>query len=185
MRMTIDEAIADLPSCPETDKENSTGTEYNVWCENSEYACPYKLYEIRETLKAQKDTYLRLAADFDNYRKRVSKEKEAIAFTAVQQFGKSLFSSIDNIKTAVEAGCKDDPFVEGVKLALSSLCEALSKQGFTQILPKVGSEYDVNTQEAVIAEQSSLKQNHITKVFSSGWTLNGKLVQPAKVAVSK
>ena len=160
MLMTIDEAIADLPSCPETDKENSTGTEYNVWCENSKCACPYKLYEIKETLKAQKDTYLRLAADFDNYRKRVSKEKEAIAFATVQQFGKSLFSSIDNIKTAVEAGCKDDPFVEGVKLALSSLCEALSNKDLHRFYQKL-----VVNMMLILKKQSQLSSQVLNKII--------------------
>ena len=183
--MTIDEAIASLPSCPETGKENSTGTEYNAWCENSEYACPYKLHEIRKALEAQKDAYLRLAADFDNYRKRASKEKEAVAFAAVQQFGMSLFSAIDSIKTAVETGSKDDPFVSGVKIALDSLLSALQKQGFSQIVPAVGSKYDVSMQEAVAAEPSSFEQNCITKTLCSGWQLNGKLVKPAKVVVSR
>ena len=164
--MTIDEAIASLPSCLETGIEPN-GCEYNAWCENSEYSCPYKLNEIKHVLELQKDAYLRLAADFDNYKKHVTREKEAIALAAIQKFEMLLFSSINSIKTTIEVGCKDDPFVEGAVLALNSLCDALNKQGVVQILSKNSNEHDVNAQEAAAAEQSSLKHNSITKVISS------------------
>ena len=101
-----------------------------MWCENSEFSCPYKLDEVKKVLEEQQDKYLRLSADFDNYRKRAAREKEAAASEAVQKFGMLMFSVADTIKAAVAHGRKDDPFAEGVKIALSSLLGALSKQGF-------------------------------------------------------
>ena len=119
--MTLNEAIDDLPSFPETGIEQC-GTEYNAWCENSEYSCPYRLDEIRRVLESQRDEYSRLAADFDNYRKRVIKEKEAIAFVF-----KSMFQALtpEELKSARENILKKMKTENTTKSAYSALIDDL------------------------------------------------------------
>ena len=154
--MTIDEAIASLPSCLETGIE-SNGCEYNAWCENSEYSCPYKLNEIKRVLELQKDAYLRLAADFDNYKKRAEQEKAKAAVAVVEDFAKDLFPHIDNFDTAVRSlkaiGNGNQQFEAGIDLVVGGIMHVLKVHGFEKIQIAVGDAFDVSTCEAVVSEE--------------------------------
>lgn len=125
-------------------------------------------------------------ADYDNFKKRAEKDKAAARDVAIEQFANVVFDVVDNLdKVCLEHGNIDPAFISGVKLVLDGVLAGLKKYGFEKISCKAGDKFDVIVHEALLSEESDFPTNSITKVFCCGWTHAGKLVRPAKVAVSR
>ena len=132
-----------------------------------------------------KDRYARLLADFDNYRKRVARDREELAQFAAKDILKDLLSTVDNLALALEkAENKEDPFVQGVKLAYDGFLKALADHGATP-LDSVGEPFDTNFHDALAQLPSSdVAEGIVMNEVKRGWLLHGKLLRPAQVVVS-
>ena len=132
-----------------------------------------------------KDRYARLLADFDNYRKRVARDREELAQFAAKDILKDLLSTVDNLALALEkAENKEDPFVQGVKLAYDGFLKALADHGATP-LDSVGEPFDTNFHDALAQLPSTdVAEGVVMNEVKRGWLLHGKLLRPAQVVVS-
>ena len=124
-----------------------------------------------------KDDYLRLAADFDNYKKRIEKEKESIGAASIAYFVSSLFPLIDNFEMAMTQE-KISKEVETFNSLLESVLESLQVTG----VGKVGEEFDPSLHEAVEHSGEGEAQK-IEAVLRKGYLFQGNLIRPAMVKV--
>lgn len=143
----------------------------------------------KESYEALNDQYLRLAADFDNYRKRVSKEKADLISFGNEELIKSLLSVLDNLERALghsETKVETKPIVEGIKLIHKQFVDCLEKAGVKTITVSKGDEFDPNLHQAVErAESDEVDRGCIISEFLKGYTLKDRLIRPALVSVSK
>ena len=132
-----------------------------------------------------KDRYARTLADFDNYRKRMARDREELAQFAAKDILKDLLPTVDNLALALEkAENKDDPFVQGVKLAYDGFLKALADHGATP-LDSVGEPFDTNFHDALAQLPSAdVPEGTVMNEVKRGWLLHGKLLRPAQVVVS-
>ena len=132
-----------------------------------------------------KDQYARTLADFDNYRKRVARDREELAQFAAKDILKDLLPTVDNLALALEkAENKDDPFVQGVKLAYDGFLKALADHGATPI-DSLGEPFDANYHEALAQLPSpDVAEGVVMNEVKRGWLLHGKLLRAAQVVVS-
>ena len=153
--------------------------------------------EVEETasaeLEALKEKYLRLSADFDNYRKRLAKEKQEILDFGNAQRLKELLFVLDNIERAIELsedslGEKTDfiAFLDGIKLVHSQFLTSLENFGVTAIDSSEGTSFDPSYHEAVYKEHSETYESGlIISEVQKGYLLNGRLLRPSMVSVSQ
>ena len=144
------------------------------------------LEELKEELEQYKDKYLRLLAEFDNYRKRVLKEKEEYIKCANEELIKCLLEVLDNLERAIDAssGTTDyDGLRRGIELTYQHLKEILAREGLSPI-ECVGKKFDPNYHEAVMQVDGEEPEKVVEEV-QKGYTLKGKVIRPSKVIVSK
>ena len=132
-----------------------------------------------------KDMYARMLADFDNYRKRVSRDREELVKFAASETVKDMLVTADNLALALgQAKDPEDPFVKGVKLAYESFLKALKDHG-AEPFESVGEELDPSRHEAIATLPSdSMEEGKISTEVKKGWMLNGRLLRAAQVVVS-
>lgn len=144
-------------------------------------------------LEALKEKYLRLSADFDNYKKRLAKEKQEILDFGNAQRLKELLFVLDNIERAIElseesVGEKTDfvAFLDGIKLVHSQFLTSLGNFGVTAIDSSEGTSFDPSYHEAVYKEHSETYESGlIISEVQKGYLLNGRLLRPSMVSVSQ
>ena len=132
-----------------------------------------------------KDMYARMRADFDNYRKRVSRDREELVKFAASDAIKDMLVTADNLALAIgQAKDPEDPFVKGVQLAYDSFLKALKDHG-AEPFESVGEDLDPNRHEAIATLPSdSVEEGKISTEVKKGWMLNGRLLRAAQVVVS-
>ena len=132
-----------------------------------------------------KDMYARMLADFDNYRKRVSRDREELVKFAASDTVKDMIPTADNLALAIgQAKDPEDPFVKGVQLAYDSFLKALKDHG-AEPFESIGEELDPNRHEAIATLPSdSVEEGKISTEVKKGWMLNGRLLRAAQVVVS-
>jgi molecular chaperone GrpE len=145
--------------------------------------------EIRR-LKAEVDhlreMYLRKLAEFDNYRKRVDRERQELRRTAAEGLIGELLPVLDNFERAVQHADESDPaaFREGVAMIARQFSEILQRSGLETIDP-TGQRFDPELHEAVQRiEGSEFPTGSVVGVFSKGYLFGGRLIRPAMVAVA-
>ena len=128
--------------------------------------------------------YVRLMAEFQNYKKRTAKEKEDIYAFGAEKVMLSLMEVLDNFDRALEQGCSDEKHAEGIKLVHTQLMNALKKNGLEEI-EALGEEFDPNFHSAVLMEDSDeYESGKVCFVVQKGYKLNGKVIRPAMVKVA-
>ena len=132
-----------------------------------------------------KDMYARTLADFDNYRKRTSRDREELVKFATAEAVKDMLPTVDNLALALnQAKDKDDPFVKGVQLAYDGFLKALKDHG-AEPFESVGETLDPNRHEAIATLPSeTVEEGRIANEVKKGWMLNGRLLRAAQVVVS-
>lgn len=135
------------------------------------------------------DRYLRMAADFDNYRKRVSKEKADIIAYGNEELIKALLNVLDNLERALEHSESTEesgPIVEGIKLVYKHFLSCLERFGVQTIDAGKGREFDPRYHQAIErVETSDITPGIILSEVLKGYTLKDRLLRPALVVVSK
>jgi len=142
---------------------------------------------LRREKDALHDRLLRTAAEFDNYRKRIDRERRDQADAAVADAIEELLPIIENLERALEAppGSDADVYRKGVELIHRQMAELLRKRGVKPI-DTVGADFDPRVHEAVIHEVSSEhREGEVMEELSRGYVLGERLLRPAMVKVAK
>jgi molecular chaperone GrpE len=147
-----------------------------------------KLEEREKELKEHHDRLLRLAADFENYKKRASREKEEWTRFANEDLIRAMLPFIDNLERAVNHAqtVKDTGvLIEGVRLTIQQILKTLNKFGLSTF-ESVGKPFDPAMHEAMlVVETDKHEPNQVVEEFQKGYVLNDRLLRPATVSVSK
>ena len=145
-----------------------------------------KIKELEEIIDESKDKYLRLAAEYDNYRKRSLEEKIDATDNGKKIILKSIIPILDDFERAEKANqnSKED---DGFLLIKQKLIDALKKEGLEKIKSSIGKEFDINKHEAITqvpAPKKNLKGKIVDEI-ESGYTLNEKVIRFTKVVIGK
>jgi len=131
--------------------------------------------------------YLRLMAEFQNYKKRVAKEKSDIHSYANEKIVTELLEVLDNFERALATDNSTDVegYAQGMKLIFDQLLGVLTKSGLVEV-KALGEEFDPNMHNAVMtADSEDYDSNKVCSVLQKGYTLNGKVIRPSMVTVAK
>jgi len=132
-------------------------------------------------------SYLRAVAELDNFRKRSERELENARKYAVERFAQELVTVGDALEAGIQAGAANPgpALLEGAQATLRQLYKAFDKAGI-KIIDPVGQVFDPEWHEAMVAQESrDLAPNSVLSVIQKGYSLNGRLLRPARVIVSK
>jgi molecular chaperone GrpE len=140
--------------------------------------------------EAQRDEYLRdlqrLAADFDNFRKRAAREQEALVARAHERLVKELLPVLDDLERALEAAEQHDEakLVDGVRLVREALRQSLEREGLVEIAAE--GRFDPHLHEALLAQPAEgREQGDVLEVVQKGYRLGDKVLRPARVVVAE
>lgn len=140
--------------------------------------------ETEAALAAEKDKYLRLAAEYDNYRRRSQKEKENVYSDGKADTVLQLLPVYDNLARALKAECSDPNFYKGVEMTMTQLLAIFEKLGVTPIEAE-GQPFDPAEHNAVVhVEDETLGENLVVEEFQKGFKLNDKVIRFAMVKVA-
>ncbi len=128
--------------------------------------------------------YLRLMADFQNFKRRTEKEKSDIYAFANEKIISELLNVIDNFERALAHGTEGDSFTEGMNMIFKQLQGVLEKAGVTEI-EALGTDFDPNFHNAVMMEDSTeYESGKVTAVLQKGYILNNRVIRPSMVKVA-
>jgi molecular chaperone GrpE len=146
-----------------------------------------QLDDLRREKDALQDRLLRTAAEFDNYRKRIERERGEFAAYAAAEVLTDLLPIVDNFERALDAPTTSDDaaFRKGVELIHKQMLDLLRKRGVTPI-EALGSDFDPNFHQAVIHESSpGHREGEVMAELQRGYMLGDRLLRPAMVKVAK
>lgn len=147
--------------------------------------------EARAEAQAANDRYMRLQAEWDNFRKRTARERDEERQRASENLVTKLLPVVDDLERSLEHADASDPqgafgeFVTGVRAVYSKLADVLAKSGVETIDP-AGQEFDMNEHQAVAhVEDAALPESTVRDVYQKGYRMGGRVIRPAMVTVSK
>jgi len=145
---------------------------------------------LRQELEVAKDRYLRLQADFDNFRRRTLRERQELQTYGHENFVKDLLPTVDNLERTLDhaAGNQGEEIltglIEGVELVLRELLAVMKKHGITPVEAQ-GKTFDPSYHEAMSqVPDDTVPANTVLDVFQTGYELRNRLLRPARVIVS-
>ena len=151
--------------------------------------------DASEEIRKLEDRYVRLFAEYDNFRKRTAKEKEDLYSSAVVEVTKQWLAVLDNIDRAIDAAKAqkgdgvdeevEDKMLQGLELIKKQAVDVLTKINVTEIPCERGTAFDPNLHEAVMhTEDDTLGENEVAQVFQKGYILKDRVVRHAVVQVA-
>ena len=145
----------------------------------------------RAEAKAANDKFLRLQAEWDNFRKRTAREREDEKARATEGLVMKLLPVVDDIERSLDHAAASEPegaygeFVEGIKAVYDKLVDALSRTGVEAIDP-AGQAFDMNEHQAVAqVPDPSVPDNTVKDVYQKGYRMGGRVIRSAMVTVAK
>ena len=139
---------------------------------------------MQAQLVEKEDKLLRLAAEFDNFRRRSQKEKDGVWADATAKAVNALLPVYDNLERALKQETADEAYKKGVEMTMAGLMKALEGLGVTQI-DAAGRPFDPNVHNAVMhIEDESFGENTVAEVFQAGFMLGEKVIRFAMVKVA-
>jgi len=139
---------------------------------------------LKAELAAWEDKYLRLAAEYDNFRKRSAKEKEAMWTNAKCDTAGAFLPVYDNLERALNQPCADEAYKKGVEMTMTQFKDILAKLGI-EAIPALGETFDPNLHNAVMhVEDEGVEENTIVEVFQTGFQTTEKVVRFSMVKVA-
>ncbi len=141
--------------------------------------------DIKEEFDKLNDKYLRLYADFDNYRKRVEKEIEDIKEATKRSLINDFLVILDNMEKALNISSDHkESIIEGIELTMKSFKDILKKHGVEEINPE-NEQFDPDFHDALMTQESKdLPKNTVMQTLEKGYRYKDRLIRPAKVIVS-
>lgn len=185
------ETEEELTADSETVSEENTETEENE--EKLSFGEKKKLKKAEEQIAKLEtavaeanDKYMRLYAEYENFRKRSQKEKEGLYADAYIDALTQILPILDNLERAAQYGGEDKehPLAKGLELTLKSFTETLEKMGVSEI-PALGEQFDPNVHNAVMhVEDETLGENVVAEVFMKGYIRGDKVLRHSMVKVA-
>lgn len=145
--------------------------------------------QLKDAQQRERDSLLRAKAEVENIRRRTEMDIEKAHKFALEKFSNELLPVIDNLERALDLADKSNAelvgLIEGVELTLKSLLDAVRKFGM-EVVSEVHVPFNPELHQAMtMMESEDVAPNHVLMVMQKGYTLNGRLLRPAMVAVSK
>jgi molecular chaperone GrpE len=141
--------------------------------------------EDKEKLQELNNKFIRLQADFINYRNRVEREKKSLYASATEDIILQLLPVLDNFERALNNIEKDNAYYEGIKMIYNQMINVLTNNGLKEI-ECLGETFDPNFHHAVFMEECEDKdEGTIIEVLQKGYMLNEKVIRPSMVKVAK
>jgi len=141
-----------------------------------------------EKLRESEDRYLRLAAEYDNFRKRTAKQFATISESAIEDFALDLLNILDNFERALQVDTEKtdaESLKKGIELIFGQFTDLLKKKG-VEPFDSVGEKFDPNLHEAMMTvESDEHEEGVVVSEFSKGYKLKDKILRHAKVSVSR
>ena len=195
MQQEIDEAeaeetAADEAEAPETaEASESDAAEADAAAEaeapdEDAAALKAQVESLKEALEEKDNRVKRLQADFENFRRRTSKEREELANVVTQDLLKSMLPILDNFDRAMAAEQKDnESFQKGVEMIYTQLHETLKNAGL-ELIDTAGQKFDPNFHQAVMrVENPDLEDDTIAQELQKGYIVKGRVIRPSMVQV--
>lgn len=181
------------PQAAEATQEQNTApaNEDSPVDENAQriYELETALSEAQATIKEQQDAVLRARAEMENARRRAEGEVEKARKFALERFAGELLPVVDNLERAIEVGDAENeavkPLLEGVEMTRKTFISAIEKFGLAVVDPQ-GESFNPDLHQAMSMQESAEHEpNTVMAVMQKGYTLNGRLLRPAMVMVSR
>ena len=177
-------------ACDKEEKEKDKGCEKEKKCSKKELSKLHKeLEEVKDELEkakaekdAENDRYLRMLAEYDNFRKRASAEKDAAYTAALSDVITEILPVVDTLELALKYGTEGEQMTKGVEMTLAKFTEVLEKLGVTLIETET---FDPNFHNAVMhGEDDQYGDGQIVEVFQKGYKKGEKIIRYAMVKVA-
>ncbi len=140
--------------------------------------------KLKAELAEQKDKYLRVMAEYDNFRKRTAKERLELISTAKADAVTQILPVIDNFERALSAQTQDETYKAGIEMIFKQFGDVLKNLGIEEINP-LGEKFDPNVANAVNQiEDEDLGENEVAQVFQKGYRIGDKVLRYAMVVVA-
>lgn len=147
-----------------------------------------KINELEQQLEEAENRYLRLRADFDNFRRRVQLEREASEKYRAQSLIADLLPLLDNFERALKIEVSNEQtesVLQGVEMVYKGLVSALEKEG-VEVIEAVGKEFDPNFHQAVMTDSNDqYSPNQVIEEFQKGYKLKDRIIRPSMVKVNQ
>ena len=185
---TVEQASTQSQTPPEQSPQEAAPEPQGEPAAQEEGETPDPLMAELESLKTQvaqqEDKYLRLAAEYDNYRRRTTREKESIWNDAKAEAAVAFLPVYDNLERALKQETADEAYKKGVEMTMTQLKSVLEKLGITEI-DALGKPFDPALHNAVMhVEDENLGENTVAEVFQAGFMLGEKVIRFAMVKVA-
>lgn len=171
---SFDGNVEELPENPQQNEEVGEGQA--------------QLLDKADEIEAVNDKYLRLAAEFENYKRRVQRDQRDTLRFANEKLLRDMLPTLDNLERAIQSGRNQDNvdgILKGIDLTYKHFIETLQKMGVTQV-SSVGEIFDPAKHQAVgHVESSSVPENAIVEEYQKGYFLHDRILRPAMVTVAK
>jgi len=143
-----------------------------------------KFAEVERERDQHLDDLKRLAAEFDNYRKRVARDQEGLVARSNERLVKELLPVLDDLERALEAAAEHEEakLEEGVRFVHRNLAELLKREGLAEI--ETDGRFDPHVHEALLSQPSEQEEGSVIDVVQKGYKLGNHVVRPARVVVS-
>ena len=180
---TEEEMATEAAEAEETEAE-SAETEEEAEDAETEEEAPEEA-PAASTAEESDAKYLRLLADFQNFKRRTEKEKKDIYSFANEKMALPILEVLDNFERALAQGTADEKYAEGMQMIFKQLTDALKKSGLEEI-EALAQDFDPNFHNAVFMEDTDqYESGKVSGVIQKGYALNGKVIRPAMVKVAK
>ena len=171
---------------PETQPESPEQAQPSADCEAELASVKEQLEKAAKELADAKETLLRTAAEYDNFRKRSAKEKDAAFGNGVSFAVEKLLGVLDTLALAANAQTEDESYKKGVRMTLDKAGAAFSAMGVEEIEAQ-DKPFDPELHAAVMQQQApeGVESGTVVQVLQKGYTYNGKVIRHAAVAVAQ
>lgn len=148
-------------------------------------AAPDLLAELQAQYDELNDRYLRMAAEYDNFRKRSRAERDSVHAEAVSYAVKALLVTVDNLSRALAQPTEDAAYKQGIEMTYNQMMESFQSLGVTEIPAEPGTTFDPNLHNAVMhIDDEAFGENVIAEVFQKGFQMGDKVIRYAMVKVA-
>lgn len=174
----------DIQNAEEPAEEELAAEEDTAVSDAPEESPEEKIKALEEAAAADKDRYLRLLAEYDNFRKRSVKEKLDASENASAKAALEVISVIDNFERAMAAECSDENYKKGVEMIYNQFTEVIKKLGVEEI-EALGKDFDPKLHNAVSnVEDENFGENTVSQVYQKGYKMGDRVIRCAMVVVA-
>lgn len=183
----IENSVSNTDNSEANASDSENNSEESIKDEESEFQ-DTKIKELEKLANDNEEKYLRLYAEFENYKRRIQKENQINATYKAQGVLTDILPSIDNIERALQIEGDDESFKslqKGVQMVHESLLRALKDNGLEEILAE-GKEFDPNLHQAVVQDDNpDFKSGEVTQELQKGYKLKDRVLRPSMVKVNQ